>query len=182
MRRAGVAARAGQPAGVAVDGEQADALAGPGGDEDQVGGGAVDHEALRAGQRPAVTLLRRLQRDAGLVPLARRLGEGEGGDRLARRDAGEVVTLGGFVTAVDQRVGGQHDGREVGGAQQGPAHLLEHHAQLDVGVTRAAELLRDDEALEAELLAHLLPDGGVEALFGVHQAPDLGLGRLLVKE
>src|SRR4029077_18965007 len=47
---------------------------------------------------------------------------------------------------------------------------------------RATEILGDDEALEAELLAHLLPDGGVVAVFGLHQAPDLGLGRLLVEE
>ena len=117
-----------------------------------------------------------------LVPLARRLGERQRGDGLAGGDARQVVLLGRVVAAVEQRVGGEHDGREVGRAQQRPAHLLEHDAELDVAVARAAELLGDGEALQAELLAHLRPDGGVVAVLGLHQATDLGLGRLLLEE
>ena len=82
-------------------------------------------------------VLRGLHGDAALVPLAGRLGEGERGDRLAGGDAGQEVLLGGVVTAVQQRVGGEHDGREVGGAEQRPAHLLEHDAELDEAVARA---------------------------------------------
>ena len=86
------------------------------------------------------------------------------------------------VAGVEQGVGGQHHGGEVGGAQQAPAHLLEHHDELDVAVARAAVLLGDDQALEAQLLGHLLPDGRVVALLGLHQPPDLGLGRLGLEE
>ena len=46
----------------------------------------------------------------------------------------------------------------------------------------AAELLGDDQALEAQLVGHLAPHGGVVALVGVHQATDLGLGRLALEE
>jgi hypothetical protein len=42
--------RAGEARGVAVDGEQAHAGAGAGGDDDQVGGVAVEHEHLGARQ------------------------------------------------------------------------------------------------------------------------------------
>ena len=121
-------------------------------------------------------------RDARLVPLAVRLGEGERGDGLARGDAGEVLGLGGVVAGVQQRVGGEHDGREVRGAQQAAAHLLEHDDELDVAVARAAELLGDDEALQAHLLAHLRPHGGVVAGLGLHQLADGGLVALGVEE
>ena len=118
--------------------------AGAGGDDDQVGGVAVEHEHLRAGRassrRPACVASMVMPR---LVPLARRLGEGERGDRLAGGDAGQVVLLGGVVAGLEQRVGGEHDGREERRAQQRPAHLLEHDAELDVAVARAAELLGD---------------------------------------
>ena len=73
-------------------------------------------------------------------------------------------------------------GAEVRRAQQGPAHLLEHDGELDEGEALAAVLLRDDQALEAELVGHLAPHGGVVALVGVHEAADLGLGRLALEE
>ena len=132
---------------------------------------------LRAGEREAVAAGRGLGGDARLVPLARRLGEGQRGDRLAAGDAREVRLLGGVVARLQQRVGGEHHGREVRGAQQRPAHLLEHDAELDVAVARAAELLGDGQALQAHLLAHLRPDGRVEALLGLHLLAHGGLRR-----
>src|SRR3546814_6842054 len=84
------------------------------------------------------------------------------------------LLLGGVVAGVQQGAGGGHAGGEVGGAQQGAAHLLEHDGELDEGEALAAELLGDDEALEAELVGHLAPDLLVVALFGVHQPTDLG--------
>ena len=71
---------------------------------------------------------------------------------------------------------------KYGRAQQGAAHLLEHDGELDVGEALAAELLGDDQALQAQLVGHLAPDGGVVALVGVHEAADLGLGRLALEE
>ena len=78
--------------------------------------------------------------------------------------------------------GGEHDRREVRRAQQDAAHLLEHDAELDEREALAAVLLGDRERLEAELLAHLLPDRGVVALGGLHQPADLGLRRLGLEE
>ena len=67
------------------------------------------------------------------------------GDRLAAGDARQVApSWRASSPLVQQRVGGEHDGREERGAQQRPAHLLEHDAELDVAVARAAELLGDD--------------------------------------
>src|SRR5690606_24730608 len=86
------------------------------------------------------------------------------------------------VAGVDEGVGGQHAGREVGGAQQGPAHLLEDDGELHEAEALAAVLLGDDQALEAELVGHLAPDGRVVALLGVHEAAHLGLGRLALEE
>ena len=47
---------------------------------------------------------------------------------------------------------GEHDRREVGGAEQGPAHLLQHHDELDVTEPLAAVLLGDDQGLQSHLL------------------------------
>ncbi|CAB4853111.1 unannotated protein [freshwater metagenome] len=90
--------------------------------------------------------------------------------------------LGGFVTAVDQRVGGQHDSAEERGAQQRAAHLFQHDAELDVRVAGAAVLLGDRETLQAELLASLAPHGSVETVVGLHLLADGGLGALGLEE
>ena len=87
-----------------------------------------------------------------------------------------------FVAGVEEGARRQHRGREVRGAQQSAAHLLEHHGELDEREALATELLGDDEALQAHLLTHLAPDGFVVALLGVHEPAYLGFGRLLVEE
>src|SRR5262249_364806 len=69
---------------------------------------------------------------------------------------------------------------EVRGAQQGPAHLLEDDDQLDVGVARAAELLGNDQALQAQLLGHLGPDRLVVAFGRLHEPAHFGLRGLVV--
>jgi hypothetical protein len=171
-----------RPAASTVDGEEAHARGGAGRDDDEVRGVAVEHVDLGA-----VEISRRRRRTGGggdaassQRPLG--LGEGEGGDGLARGDAREVLGLGGVVAGVQQRVGGEHDGGEERGAQQGAAHLLEHHDELDVAVARATELLGDDQALQAHLLAHLRPHGGVVAGLGVHELTDGRLAGLGVEE
>ena len=73
-------------------------------------------------------------------------------------------------------------GGEVRGAQQGAAHLLEHDDLLDVAEALAAVLLGDGEGLEAHLLGHLVPDGVVVALLGVHLLADGGFGGLVLEE
>jgi hypothetical protein len=174
--------RAGEAVGVAVDGEQRDAVGRAGRDEQQVGHVAVEDEHLRAVDAPPVTVLRGGGLDARFVPLAVRLGERERRNGLARRDPGQVSLLRRLVAGVEQRVGRQHHGGVVGGAQQGPAHLLEDDRQLDVRVPLAAVLLGDGQGLQSQLVRHLRPDCRVVAVRGVHQPPDLGLGRLRLEE
>ena len=157
-------------------------LAGARGHDDEVGHVAVEDEHLVAVEHPAVALLRGLALDAAEVPLAVVLGDGEGGDRLARGDAGQVALLGLVVARRQQRVGGQRDGGEERRAEQRGTHLLEDDEQLHVGEARPPELLGDGQRLQAELVGHLAPHGGVVALGGVHEAADLGLGRLLRQE
>ena len=86
------------------------------------------------------------------------------------------------VPDVEDRVRREHDRRVVRRAQQHPAHLLEHDAELDEREALAAELLGDRERLQPELLAHLLPHRRVVALGGLHEPPDLGLRRLGLEE
>ena len=170
------------PLAAAVDGEQTDALVGPRGDDDDVGGVTVEHEHLRPVQRELAARTGCLHGDPGFVPLARRLGERQRGLRLATGDAGQVRLLGRVVAALQQRVGGQHDRREERCAQQGAAHLLEHDSELDVAVARAAVLLGDVQTLQAHLLAHLRPHRRIEAVLGLHLLAHGGLGALGLEE
>ena len=86
------------------------------------------------------------------------------------------------IAAVDQCVGGQHDGRKERRTQQRAAHLFEHDAQLDVAVARATELFGHDQALQAHLLTHLRPHRSVVAVVGFHLLAHSALGALGVEE
>ena len=143
---------------------------------------AVDDEHLVTVQAVAVSRLGGGEGDALLVPPAVVLGQGQGGDGLAAGYAREVLLLGRVVTRGQDGVGRQSDGGEVGGAQQSPAHLLEDDPELHVGVARPAVLLGDGQALEAQLLGHLAPYGGVVPLGGLHQPAHLGGRRLVLEE
>ena len=99
-------------------------------------------------------------------------------EAIARQQRGLSLA----VTAVDERVGGEHHRGEVGGAQQGAAHLLEHDDQLYVAEALSAVLLRDDQALEPELVRHLVPDLGVVARLGGHLLAHRRLRGLVVEE
>ena len=178
---------AGETGGAGVDREERDAvLAGraleAGGHDDEVGGVAVDHEHLGAVERVAVARALGHHLDAVGVPLAVGLGEREGGDGLAAGDAGEQLGLLVVGTGVDDGVGREHDGGEVGRAEQHPTHLLHHDAELHEREALAAELLGDVKALEAELVGHLAPHRGVVALGGLHEPAHLGGGRLRLEE
>ena len=173
---------AGQAGGVARHVEQRHAVGGAGRHQDQIGDVAVQDVHLRARQGPGVTVGRSLHGDAGLVPAAALLGEGQRGNGLARGDTGQQGRGGSLVTGVDQRVGGQHDGGEERSAQQGTTHLLEHHDELDVAEALSAVLLGDDEALQAELFGHHRPGLGVVADLGLHELTDGGLRRVVLEE
>ena len=155
-----------RPGGVAVDGEQADAGVGAGGDEDQVGGVAVEHEHLRAGERVAVARLRgrRVVMPAS-SHLPDRLGERQRGDRLAGRrcpggssflaaSSPECSSVLAASTTVE-KYGAHSSARPISSSTMPSSTKRE---------ALAAELLGDGEALQAELLGHLLPHRGVVAL------------------
>ena len=152
------------------------------GDHDEIRSVAVEHEHLRAGQRCRLTRARRLERDPRRVPFPVRLGERERCDRLTARDAREQRRLLILGPGIEDRVGREHHGREVGSAQQRPTHLLEHDAELHPREALAAVGLGDVQALEPQLVGHLRPDRGVVALGRLHQPPHLGLGALGLQE
>ena len=154
-----------------------------GGDEDQVGGVAVEHEHLRAVELVAVARAGGLHGDAGLVPLAALLGEGERWRSVSPEAMpGRSSFLAASSPACSSRLVARATVEKYGARQQAAAHLLEHDGELDVAEALAAELLGDDQALEPELVRHLGPHRGVVALGGLHEAADLGLGRLGVEE
>ena len=76
---------------------------------------------------------------------------------------------------MDQRVGREDDGREERCAQETAAHFFENDGEFDIAVAAAAELLGNDQRLEAHLFGHLLPNGFVIARLGFHQPANLGL-------
>ena len=168
--------------GVGLDGEETDTGVAASRNEDQVGGGAVEDIALHAVEGPSTVARGGLHRDPTFVPATALLGEGQRGSGFTRRNAGEVGVLGVFITTVEQRVGGEHTAREVRGAQQGAAHFLENDDLLDEAEALAAVFLGDGECLEAHLLGHLVPDGLVVALIGLHLLAHVVLGRLFLEE
>jgi hypothetical protein len=173
--------------GVAVDGEERDAVLtrrprGARDHDDQPGGVAVEDEHLLAVETPGVAVRLRLHRDAIGIPLAVRLGERERGDGLTGGDPGEQRGPLLLAARVEDRVRGEHDRRVVGSAHEDPTHLLEHDPELDEAEALAAVGLGDVEALETQLLGHLLPHGFVEALGRLHEPTHLRLRRLRLQE
>ena len=179
---------AGEARRIGVDREARDAVLTGGAlearhDHEEVGEHAVEHVRLRAVERPAVAARAPRDRaDALGVPAAAGLGDCERRDRLARRDAREDGGLLVGGARVHDRTGGQHHAREVGRAQQHATHLLEHDAELDEREALPAVRLGEMEALQAELLGHLLPHRGVVSLVGLHEPADLGRRRLRREE
>src|SRR4030095_10518638 len=51
---------------------------------------------------------------------------------------------------------------------QRAAHLLEHDGELDGAEPLPAELLRNDQALQTQLLGHAGPDRRIEAALALH--------------
>ena len=117
-----------------------------------------------------------------LVPAPRLLQQGQRADRLAGGQARQQVLPGRLVRAAQQGLRGQRHARQVGRAQQRPAHLLENDAELEVAEPGSLVLLGHGHALQPELVAHLLPDRGVVAGVGGHQPPHALLGRLAAQE
>ena len=74
--------RAGEAFGVRLHGEEADPGVAASGDEDQVGGGAVEDIALHSVEGPSTVARSGLHGDAAFVPAAALLGEGERGPGL----------------------------------------------------------------------------------------------------
>src|SRR5437763_873367 len=179
--------RAREAGRVTVDGEERDAVlaAGTGeprdGDE-RVRGVPVDHEHLRTRQLVVFAAPAGLHGDPRRVPPAVRLGERERGDRLARRDAREQLALLSIGARVHDRVRRQHDRREVRRAQPDAPPPLEHDAELDEREALTAVGFGDVQALEPELLRHLLPHRLVVALGRLHEASYLRRRRLRLHE
>ena len=170
-----------------VDGEERDAVLTGGafeasGHDDQVGDVPVDHEHLRTVERVAVARSLGDHLDAVGVPRTLRLGEREGGDGLAGGDAREELRLLVGGTGVHDRTGREHHRREERRAEEDPAHLFEHDAELEEGEALTAVLLGDVEALQAELVRHLAPHRGVVALGRLHQPSHLARRRLRLEE
>ncbi len=81
--------------------------------DDMVGEAVEDVSVVLARCRHAGAVVRHPRRDR------------ERGDQVARGDLRQERLARGHVARSQQRVGRQHDGREVGGAEQHPAHLLQ---------------------------------------------------------
>ena len=84
--------------------------------------------------------------------------------------------------SVQNGVGGEHCGGEIGRAQQGTPHFLRDNAKLYHAEPRAAVLLRDVNPGQRELFAELAPDLGIIPLGSVHEAPDFSRGRFLLQK
>ncbi len=184
-----------EPALAGLDGEEGRPLAGVRGDDEQVGGRAVQHELLGAGQPPAALVVAstavastavaggpRGRRQLVERPEPGRLGDRERGRGLARRDAGQVGLGGYLVAGREDGARRQHRRREERARRQGAAHLLEHHLELGEAEPVAAVLLGERQAGQAELSGHLPPEVLVVAALGLDCGAHLHLARLRREE
>ena len=103
-----------------------------------------------------------------------RFGERHRGDQLAGGDPRKHVGTLGRIVKGGEQIWRQHRSRQVGSAEQYPAHLLGHHGQFRRPGTRAAEFLGDRQA-EKSHPGQLRPHGRVVSGLVGHQSPDLGL-------
>jgi hypothetical protein len=136
---------AGHALGVARDEEQGDPVAvarragGAGGDDQQVGGLAVDHEGLGPvqGTKPLPALHRRQRGVQRRV--VRAFVDGQGRDGLAGGDLGQPRGLLGVGAAQHQGRGRDQGGGEQGRGHQVAAGLFQDQAQAQIAEGRAVE-------------------------------------------
>ena len=148
---------AGDAIGIAVDEEQRNtggviALArGAGADDQRVGAVAVQYDALRAVDDPAIALAGRLgqhvRQIVARLPLAMREGE----QLFARGDLRQQRALLRVIAGEAQRGAGQHDRREIRLQRQRPAERLHHQHDLDAAAAEPAMLLGKRQAEQPQL-------------------------------
>jgi len=90
--------------------------------------------------------------------------------------------LASFGAGVQDRVGGEHRRREVGRAQQRAAELLHHDAKFHHAEACTAILFRNMDPRQRELCAQLAPHLGIVTVGRLHEAPNLGRGRLVTEK
>src|SRR5690606_30722869 len=158
-----------------------------GGDDEQVGGMAVDDVAQLAVQLEAVGARLPGGGDGIAVPLSAEpgrlgAGPGQGGGQATVDDGRQVLLLLLVIAGHQQAADAQADGAEEGRAQQHPPHLLQHRAELDIAQAHAAVLLRHMDRLEAQVLADALPQRRVITGFGRHGLAYRRGGRHILEE
>jgi hypothetical protein len=142
---------------------------------------AVEDEALHPVEHEVAAVPRRNHLDARRIPASRGLGEGEGRDRAAGGDGGEMLLFLLLGAAEQERVRGEADGREERRAQQRRPHLLHEADQLDPAEARAAVRLRHDDGRPAEIRPDPPPHLRVVARLGRHRPAHVG-GRGVVAQ
>lgn len=119
-------------------------------DQDQIGPLSVEYEVGLAVQHPAT--------GAPLGGHVRRLREsGHRRGERAVRDTRQPALTGLPVTASQERVPGQYDGRQQRRRAQHAPGLLQSHGEFGEGVTGATELLGDGERLHPDLAREPFP-------------------------
>ena len=171
-----------EPVGLSRHGEQARPVLCLRDDQQQVRGMAVEHERLAPVQPVAVAGPAGRGLQAVGRPRAVVLAHRQRRDRSAVGERRQELLGGGLVATGQQRVGGEHRGGEVRRAQQRPPHLLAHDRELHRAGPGPAVLLRDRQALQAELPGELRPGLRVVALRRGHQPAHLGRRGLVLQE
>ena len=116
------------------------------------------------------------------IPIAIEFGDRQRGAPRAARKVGQQARLLRLGAGVQDRIGGEHRGREIGRAEQRAAQLLGHDAKLDHAEAGATVLLGEVYAGQREFLAKLTPHRRIVTLGRGHQTPNLGGRRFVTQE
>jgi hypothetical protein len=125
------------------------------GDQQELGGRSVEHEAADPGDDDPTVVGAGGQGERPRVPAGGLPVQRHRGLQRSAGDAREPALLLGRVPGELERMTGQHGRREVGRRDERAAHLLEHDPELDHTEPRAAVCVREGQPRPAELREEL---------------------------
>jgi hypothetical protein len=162
--------------GIPLHGEQPDAVIRPRGDKNEVGAMPVDNERLAAGQPPTAGIGRGNTGNSE-VPVAASRRDRDRGDAGAIDNLRQPALLALVVGGQEQGVRGENRCREKRHAGERTPEFLRRDTELDYSHARTPVLLRNADALQAELLRHAEPQLLVDPGITRHHPADIGLSR-----
>ena len=129
---------------------------------------AVEHKFLMPIEAAGIALAVGGEGGGGNIPAPAGFDPGQSRDTFATDQRRQQLVLFGLGCDIEQHIGGEHAGREVGCTEQGLAHFFQRDAEFRITKPLAAERLRHMHAGQAEFTRQLLPHRALIAVGAGH--------------